>query len=128
MRKSVENIKNGKPFRILDLIIYALVLVLVVLAIVFVFRPQGTKVRVIINGDVVDEFSLSDTVDKTYELHTGTARLIISDNTARVIETTCPDHICERTGKISKAGEKIICIPNGFVIEVTGESEVEGTT
>lgn len=128
MRKPIESIKNGKPFIIFDLIVYALVLVLVVLAIVFVFRPQGAKVRVVIGGELKDEFSLSDTVDKTYELHTGTARLIISDNTVRLIETTCPDHICELTGKISKAGEKIICIPNGLIVEVTGESEVEATT
>ena len=128
MRKSVENIKSGKPFFIFDIIVYVLVLALAVTAIILIFKPQGSHVKVTVSGEVLDEFDLSQTVDKTYELKTGKMRLIISDNKAWIEESTCPDHTCKHIGKISKAGEKIICIPNSLIIEVTGESEVEATT
>ena len=42
-----------------------------------------------------------------------------------ISETDCPDRVCEKTGKISKAGEAIICIPNEVVIEIAGERELD---
>ena len=128
MRIPIENIKSGKPFFIFDIIVYVLVLALAVTAIIFIFKPQGSCVKVTVSGEVVDEFDLFQTVDKTYELKTGKMRLIISDGKVWIEESTCPEHICKHIGKISKAGEKIICIPNSMIIEVTGESEVETIT
>lgn len=128
MRRPVENIKSGKPFFIFDIIVYVLVLALAVTAIIFIFKPQGSHVKVTVSGEVVDEFDLFQTVDKTYELKTGKMRLIISDGKVWIEESACPEHICKHIGKISKAGEKIICIPNSMIIEVTGESEVEAIT
>ncbi len=128
MRIPIENIKSGKPFFIFDIIVYVFVLALAVTAIIFIFKPQGNYVKVTVSGEVVDEFDLFQTVDKTYELKTGKMRLIISDGKVWIEESTCPEHICKHIGKISKAGEKIICIPNSMIIEVTGESEVETIT
>ncbi len=128
MRIPIENIKSGKPFFIFDIIVYVFVLALAVTAIIFIFKPQGNYVKVTVSGEVVDEFDLFQTVDKTYELKTGKMRLIISDGKVWIEESTCTEHICKHIGKISKAGEKIICIPNSMIIEVTGESEVETIT
>lgn len=128
MRIPIENIKSGKPFFIFDIIVYVFVLALAVTAIILIFKPQGNYVKVTVSGEVVDEFDLFQTVDKTYELKTGKMRLIISDGKVWIDESTCPEHICKHIGKISKAGEKIICIPNSMIIEVTGESEVEAIT
>lgn len=128
MRIPIENIKSGKPFFIFDIIVYVFVLALAVTAIILIFKPQGSYVKVTVSGEVVDEFDLFQTIDKTYELKTGKMRLIISDGKVWIEESTCPEHICKHIGKISKAGEKIICIPNSMIIEVTGESEVETIT
>ena len=61
--------------------------------------------------------------------HTGTDEIVITDddgtNTIRiegemiaVIAADCPDHVCVRTGKASKKGEVIACLPHKLLIEV----------
>lgn len=46
----------------------------------------------------------------------------IKDKNVRVIESSCPDKICAKTGWISKPGENIICLPSRIVIEIAGNS------
>ena len=36
-------------------------------------------------------------------------------------EADCPDKICVNTGKISKIGETIVCLPHRVVVEIQGE-------
>uniref|UniRef100_A0A7C4VUW7 NusG domain II-containing protein n=1 Tax=Fervidobacterium thailandense TaxID=1008305 RepID=A0A7C4VUW7_9BACT len=36
--------------------------------------------------------------------------------------STCPDKICEKTGKVSEGGS-IICVPNKMIIEVKGRKD-----
>ena len=35
--------------------------------------------------------------------------------------SACPDQVCVRSGKLSRAGETAACLPAGVVIRVTGE-------
>ncbi len=37
----------------------------------------------------------------------------------------CPDLVCVRSGKISKPGQAIVCVPNRVSIEIKGEAEVD---
>ena len=37
----------------------------------------------------------------------------------------CPDLVCVRSGKISKPGQSIVCVPNRVSIEIKGEAEVD---
>ncbi len=44
----------------------------------------------------------------------------IKDGEVRVSEAGCPGHDCVKTGKISRDGQSIVCIPAGIIITVDG--------
>ncbi len=41
---------------------------------------------------------------------------------AEVTESSCPTQDCLHTGKITRSGESIICLPNRLVIQLSGGS------
>ena len=43
----------------------------------------------------------------------------IQDGQVFISEADCPDGLCVNTGKISKTGQTIICLPHKLVIEIT---------
>ena len=107
--------------RKLDIIVICslLILSLSVLLISAITRKPGATVRVEIDGDLVAEYPLS--VNGTYTLNGGTNVLVIEDGRAYLNYSNCPDHTCERTGKIHYIGEKIVCLPNLVTVSITGE-------
>jgi len=101
--------------------ILALALLLVALSVFLVItltREDGVLVRVEIGGVEVATYPLSE--DGEFPLNGGTNILVIEDGKAYVREADCPDGLCVRQGKISRAGERIICLPNRVVLEVVG--------
>ncbi|WP_461246869.1 NusG domain II-containing protein [Treponema sp. R6D11] len=50
---------------------------------------------------------------------------VIYDNSVYVREANCPDKLCKNQGKINKAGQSIICLPNKVVAKIVGTSEVD---
>ena len=106
-----------------DLILGA-ALLLAALCLFLVFKGmerEGGTVTVKSDGKVVDILSLSEDGEYVYESFYGSNTLVIKDGKAYVTESSCKDHICEDTGKISKVGETIICLPHKLVIEVKGK-------
>lgn len=81
----------------------------------------GAYAEVSVNGEKVAEYPLDK--DGEYVLNGGTNILVISDFSARVINSDCPDKTCERQGKISMAGERIVCLPNKLMVEIVGDKE-----
>ncbi len=55
-----------------------------------------------------------------------TNRLEIKDGYAKMIDSNCPDHLCEQQHKISKNKETIICLPNKVVVEVKAGKHSKG--
>lgn len=48
------------------------------------------------------------------------------DKGFRVVNASCPDRVCLRTGFISKAGQSIICAPNEVIISLGSYDKGEG--
>ena len=44
----------------------------------------------------------------------------IEDGSVRVISSPCPEKICVKTGRISKPGQWIACLPNRVFISIRG--------
>ena len=40
--------------------------------------------------------------------------------------SSCPDHLCENTGRIKYVGETIVCLPNKVTVMVIGEDDGSG--
>ena len=77
------------------------------------------------DGEVVEQYSLSE--DNVYIIHYGEEYnlLMISNGEAFVTDADCPDGLCIRQRAISRNGESIICLPHKLVIQV--ESKEEGS-
>jgi hypothetical protein len=103
-----------------DILIIAVIAVTAILAVVFDFRPEGNTVEITLDGKVLYNLSLNE--DRTVLIE-NVGKIIIENNTVRISEPTCPDKLCEKLGRISGAGQSIICLPNKLIIRVKGESE-----
>ena len=85
------------------------------LAVLFFFtRKDGATVTVKENNKTVCEYPLD--TDRQIELEHNTA--VIKDGKVYMSEADCKNQICVKTGKISKRGECIVCLPNRVIIEI----------
>lgn len=112
--------KTRKP--LLDVIFISAV-ILIALSIVLIFtlnRKSGNIAIVEINGERIAEYPLSK--NGVFSLNGGSNVLVIEDGAAYLNYSDCPDHTCEKTGKIRYVGETIICLPNRISITVSGNS------
>jgi hypothetical protein len=116
-----EKTKGKHKYRYDIIFICTILLICVaVLAVMEALKKDGDIAVVEIDGTVVAEYSLS--VDGVYSLGGGTNTLVIENGMAYMNYSTCPDHTCERTGKIHYVGETIICLPNRISVTIKGES------
>lgn len=100
------------------LIILLLSLGLLLFLISEAVKEDGGYVTVTVNGEWVAEYSLSQNGE--YEINGGTNILVIENGSAYVKKASCPDGLCVNQGKISRTGERIVCLPNRVMIEVGG--------
>ena len=112
-----------------DLIMIGVLIVMTALLFLglFVFKKEGKLVVVSVDSVEVASFSLDK--DLVYEIegyNGGRNTLVIEDGVAYVKDSTCPDHLCEYMGKISKVGQSVICLPNRVVVEIRGSKNAEG--
>lgn len=85
----------------------------------------GDRVVVSVGGHRVAEYSLA--VDGVYYLNNGTNVLVIKDGYAYMREATCPGfQDCVESGRISKVGQTIVCLPNQVMVEIVGDGEGDG--
>ena len=114
-----------KQYRADVLVIGLLLLVaLTTLALTTLGRTVGNTAVVEINGQVAARYPLDK--DGVFPLNGGTNVLVIENGTAFLSYSDCPDHTCERTGKIRYAGQTIVCLPNRLSITVRGEMGNQG--
>lgn len=87
------------------------------------FRPGGAGSYAVVtqNGREIRRIDLS--LDQTVEIPSddhGYNTLVIEQGSIYVSDANCGDHTCIRTGRISRTGEQIVCLPHGLVIEISG--------
>ena len=51
-----------------------------------------------------------------------TLHAVVSGGGVEIVSSDCPGRDCVRTGKISKKGQTIVCIPAGLVFSLGGEN------
>lgn len=70
-------------------------------------------------------YPLSENRSVTLESDSHTLCIVIENQAAYVASSTCPDESCRHQGKISMAGETVICVPAGVMLKVLGEGSHE---
>jgi hypothetical protein len=110
-----------KKYRLDIIVIVAILLASIALLLIMTFtREEGATVVVEIDGKTVATYSLYQNGE--YSLNGGTNVLVIENGQAYLNYSNCPDHTCEKTGKIQYVGQTIVCLPNLLTITIKGEA------
>ena len=117
---------DKKFFKKNDLILIGLLIgiLAVILIVLAVTKTGGNTVTVSVDGQVKESFPLSQ--DREYVIdgyNGGTNTLVIENGSAYVKDSSCPDHLCEKMGKINLVGQSVICLPNRVTVEITGHAD-----
>ena len=56
------------------------------------------------------------------------AVLVVDRDGAWFETAACPDQVCVRTGKITRAGQTAVCLPARLSVRLTGDGGVDGMT
>lgn len=85
----------------------------------------GDYVTVFLDGRRFEKLSLNSNTFKQYKTSRGSISIRINHHQARVIRSSCPHQICRLTPPVSLAGERLICAPNHFLLEVEGSPKID---
>ena len=87
----------------------------------FVVKKDGITAVVKVDGNIVYMLPLDKNASVTVEGYQGGSNTVVIENgTVYTKDADCPDKLCEKTGKISKNGETIVCLPHRVVVEIQG--------
>ena len=85
-------------------------------------QQPGTVVEVRVSCQTVEAFSLLDNEEYEIQGVGGHNLLVIENGEAWIEDADCPDALCRGMGKISMAGQSVVCLPHEVVVEIIGES------
>jgi hypothetical protein len=69
--------------------------------------------------------SLDKDLSRTYRAEKGKISLIVQNRRVWVSDSSCRHKICSSAPPISLTGERIICAPNHFFVEIQGPRVVD---
>ena len=107
-----------------DVIVISLVSILVLAAFSYQVLCRSSGDVCTVRTDT-DEFTLDLNEDKELPLVScGISLTIIVDGgEAWVVESSCPDAVCVHSGRISKSGQSIVCVPAKVSLTILTEAD-----
>lgn len=104
-----------------DFILLCVVLVVGALGIILMnVAHKGATAEIKVDGETVEIISLNG---EYFEKEINGVTICRENSEIYVKNSACPDKVCVRSGKISKAGESIICAPNRVAVIISGKSD-----
>jgi len=91
----------------------------------FPYLQKGKNLAIRIDGKVVERLPLAQSVHRTIDTGFGRVVFKVEHGQAWVENSTCRNHICQASSPIKFAGERIICAPNHFLMEIEGRSGLD---
>ena len=88
-------------------------------------RMAGKFVSVYSSGRKVATLPLEECIARSFRTPTGKITACIRAGRARVTESSCRHKICLDSPAISLAGERIICAPNHFFLEIERSRSID---
>jgi hypothetical protein len=84
-------------------------------------RPAKTLIARV-RGEVIERLPLQRPTRRTVDTGSGRITFIVDAGQVKVVESTCRHRVCVASAAISLAGERIICAPNHFLLELEGDT------
>ena len=114
---------SRRTFKPSDIVIAVIAAAL--LAAVLIFRsiaePNGSSAAVFYNGEQIALLSLG--TDGVYPFDEYGVTVEVKNRSVRVINSDCPDKICEKTGFISSSAQTIVCLPNRISVRIISNTD-----
>lgn len=108
---------------------WGLIFIILVIAIIGYYFIHNKKIenpvaKIYKNGECIKSIDLS-TVKESYEIKIGDDEhynlIRVNSNGIKVIDSTCHDKVCMKTGEIHDSILPIACLPNNLIIKIQGE-------
>jgi len=109
---------------------YDLIIILLFLAVSSVlllpklFSDKKTTAVIYQNGKMIKAIDLA-AVEESYEIELDGAIILVEKNAVSFKEADCPDKLCVKCGKLTRAGDTAVCVPTATVITLSGNSEID---
>lgn len=89
----------------------------------FALRASGDTLYAEVwqNDKLIERVALTDSTDKTIDLD-GHNVIVLHGKTSEIQSADCPDQVCVRTGRLTRAGQVAVCLPNRVILKLTGTS------
>ena len=125
---------NFKKFFIKkDFFIILFILSICVLGLLYFKLNSGNSKIAVIEQDknIIKKINLSK-VSAPYEIYIDAkypATILVEHGKISIKGASCPDKVCENTGKISDFGEIIVCLPSKLIIKIENPNKsIDATT
>lgn len=112
-------------FKKKDFVILSIIILIILGGVIFnhfYFYQNGTYVQIKVNNKIYQTVPLN--IDQTIEINNKNT-VVIKNDSVFVINSTCPDKLCQKQGAISKNGQQIICLPNKVIVEIISNQNNE---
>lgn len=116
-----------KIIRKADIVLFiALILFGAALAVpAFLWKDSGDTVKITLNGKEFGTYSLKEDKEILVEKNGHTNKVVIEGGKVYMEHASCKNQICVNTGKISRAGQSIVCLPNRVSVTIEGKGGQE---
>ncbi|MDR3766045.1 MAG: NusG domain II-containing protein [Butyricicoccus sp.] len=116
-----HNLKKG------DLVIIAIVLLLAALVFApFALAPsQSLTCEITQDDETIRRVRLGAGYQETITIEGDSVTNVIQieDDCVYFASSDCPDQVCVRTGKLTRAGQIAVCLPNRVVVRLVGAQD-----
>ncbi len=85
----------------------------------------GSFASIYINGTEVERLRLNKKAARSFHSAKGKINIAIQNGKAMVSNSSCRHKICLSHPPVSQAGERIICAPNNFLLEIQGSGLID---
>lgn len=73
------------------------------------------------NDKLLHRIVLQDNFKDKFDIDTGKCTIRVENNSVWFEYSDCPDQVCVKTGKLSRAGQVAVCLPNHIIVKLIGE-------
>ena len=87
----------------------------------FLWHDSGDTVKISLNGKEFGTYSLAEDKEVTVEKDGHVNKVMIKGGKVWMESASCKNQICVHTGKISNAGQSIVCLPNRVSVTIEGK-------